>query len=194
MDKKTEIKKESKGLPTIAKFGIGCFILLALVGIGLAATGKFLFSRFGANMVKKGIEQKTGVSIDMEKGGEGFVYKDKKTGAEVSIGQGKIPADFPKDFPLYANATLAGNASGMQEGKKGYWLIFTTKDSADAVVSFYEDKLNSSGWSTDETMSLGALTTLKVAKNGLVGTVTITTDDEKKDTTIMVTLAPEDGK
>ena len=95
---------------------------------------------------------------------------------------------------MYANATLAGNASGMQEGKKGYWLIFTTKDSADAVVSFYEDKLNSSGWSTDETMSLGALTTLKVAKNGLVGTVTITTDDEKKDTTIMVTLAPEDGK
>ena len=78
MDKKTEIKKESKGLPTIAKFGIGCFILLALVGIGLAATGKFLFSRFGANMVKKGIEQKTGVSIDMEKGGEGFVYKDKR--------------------------------------------------------------------------------------------------------------------
>ncbi len=192
MDKKTETKKENKGLPTIAKFGIGCFILLALVGIGLAATGKFLFSRFGANMVKKGIEQKTGVSIDMEKGGEGFVYKDKKTGAEVSIGQGKVPADFPKDFPLYTNATLAGNASGTQEGKKGFWLIFTTKDSQDAVVAFYEEKLKSAGWSTDETMSFGALTTLKVAKSGLVGTVTITSDEEKKETSIMVTLAPEE--
>ena len=189
--KKDEATKMSKGLPTIAKVGIGCFILLMLAGIGLAATGKFLFSRFGANMVKKGIEQKTGVSIDMEKGGEGFVYKDKKTGAEVSIGQGKVSADFPKDFPLYANATLAGNASGMQEGKKGFWLIFTTKDSADTVVAFYEEKLKSAGWSTDETMSLGALTTLKVAKDGLVGTVTITTDTEKNDTSIMVTLASE---
>lgn len=192
MAKQEEHKKESKGLPTIAKVGIGCFVLLALVGIGLAATGKFLFSRFGVNMLKKGVEQKTGVSIDMEKGGEGFVYKDKKTGAEVSIGQGKVPADFPKDFPLYTNATLAGNASGTQEGKKGFWLIFTTNDSADTVVAFYEEKLKSTGWSTDETMSLGALTTLKVAKNGLVGTVTVTSDEEKKETSIMVTLAPED--
>lgn len=194
MATKETVKTESKGLPTAAKVGIGCFIFLALVGIGLSTVGHFLFSRFGVNLMKKGIEQKTGVSIDMNKGGEGIVYKDKKTGAEVSIGQGKVPADFPKDFPLYANATLAGNASGMQEGKKGYWLIFTSKDSADAVVSFYEDKLKSSGWSTDETMSLGALTTLKVAKNGLVGTVTITTDEAKKDTSIMVTLAAEDGK
>lgn len=194
MDTKVEGKKESKGLPTIAKVGIGCFIVLALMGFGLTLAGKFLFSRFGVNMVKKGIEQKTGVSINTDKGNEGIVYKDPKTGAEVSIGQGKVPADFPKDFPLYANATLAGNASGTQEGKKGFWLIFTTKDSAEKIISFYESALKSSGWSTDETASFGALTTIKVAKNGLVGTVTITTDAEKKDSSIMVTLAPEDGK
>lgn len=191
--KKDEAAKTSKGLPTVVKVGIGCFIFLAIAGFGLSLAGKFLFSRFGLNTVKQGIEQKTGVSINTDKGKEGIVYKDPKTGAEVSIGQGKVPADFPKDFPLYTNATLAGNASGTQEGKKGFWLIFTTKDSADTVVSFYEEKLKSSGWSTDETMSLGALTTLKVAKSGLVGTVTITSDEEKKETSIMVTLAPEDG-
>ena len=191
--KETE-KTERKGLPTAAKVGIGCFVVLALLGIGLSTVGHFLFSRFGVNMVKKGIEQQTGVSIDMKNGGEGMVYKDKKTGAEVSIGQGKVPADFPKDFPLYSNATIAGNIAGMQEGKKGFWLIFTSKDPGDAVVSFYEDALKSSGWSTDETMSMGPLTTMKVAKDGLVGTVTVTTDDEKKETSIMVTLAAEDGK
>jgi hypothetical protein len=61
-------------------------------------------------------------------------------------GQG-LPADFPKDVPVYPNAQLKGAITG--EGlptEEGAYLAWTTKDEIPAVRHFYQQKLDEEGW------------------------------------------------
>ncbi len=186
--------KKSKGLPTWLIAIIGCFGCLTLVGIVMSIAGGVIFSKLGVNLLKKGIETKTGMSINTDAGKEGISFKDSETGTEVSIGEGKVPSDFPKDFPLYPGAKPVGNLAGTEKGEtqKGFWIIFSTNDKATDVVSYFEKNLKSNGWVTENTMNLGEVTTIQVRKGTNVGTVTVSTDKEKKETSIMVTVNPSD--
>jgi hypothetical protein len=186
---KTETKK--KGMPTIAIVGIGCLGVLVLLGIAASVAGKLLFSKFGANLIKQGIEQKTGVSVNTETGG--MTFKDKESGAEINVGEAKIPADFPKDMPIYPGAKPAGTISGNDKTKgKGYWLILTTADDMTKVDAYYAKNLPANGWTVDQTMDLGGVSTKKATKGQLVATVTVSADKDKKETSIMLTVTPTD--
>jgi hypothetical protein len=58
-----------------------------------------------------------------------------------------MPADFPKDVPVYPNATLMSSVTG--EGlpsESGAYIAWTTKDEIPAVRHFYTDKLDADGW------------------------------------------------
>jgi hypothetical protein len=54
----------------------------------------------------------------------------------------ELPADFPRDVPLYEDATLAASAF---EGN-GYHLEFLTDDDALHVMRFYHVRLRDFGW------------------------------------------------
>jgi hypothetical protein len=189
----TDVKK-TKGLPGWLIAIIGCFGCLTLVGIVLSVAGGVIFSKLGVNLLQKGIAAKTGISLNTEEGKEGISFTDSKTGTEVNIGEGKIPTDFPKDFPLYPGAKAVGNLAGTGKGEtqKGFWIIFSTTDAATKVVDYFTKNLKSNGWVTENTMNLGDVTTIQVKKGTSVGTVTVSTDKEKKETSIMVTVNPSD--
>jgi hypothetical protein len=58
-----------------------------------------------------------------------------------------MPADFPKDVPVYPNATLMSSVTG--EGlpsESGAYIAWTTKDEIPAVRHFYTEKLDADGW------------------------------------------------
>ena len=194
--KTSSTKTPSKKLPTIAIIGIGCVGLIILVSILTGLAGGVIFSKFGGNMMgnimKKGFEQKTGIEMQQGKDGEIVSWKDTKTGSEVSIGDGNIPSDFPKDFPLYANAKPTGNVSSMGDGsEKGMWLLMETPDELVKVTAFYESQLGALGWNIEEKASFGNASTWQVSKGTLEGTVVVSpvSESDKKGTSILITLA-----
>jgi len=183
---------KSKPLPLGIKIAIGCVGILVIIGILIGVAGQVIFSKMGLNFMKKGIEQKTGISMDTA--GKKMTIKDDKTGAEINIGtEGKIPADFPKDFPIYPGAKVEGNISGAEnKAGKGFWLILSTTDDAAKVAAFYEANLSKSGWEIGSTMNIGSSATWEVTKGDTTGSVIVGSDDNAKGTSIVITLAPKE--
>jgi len=193
--KKTETTttvSKSKPLPVGIKIAIGCVGILVIIGILIGVAGQVIFSKIGLNFMKKGIEQKTGISMDTA--GKSMTIKDKETGAEINIGtEGKIPADFPKDFPMYPNAKVEGNISGAEnQAGKGFWLILSTTDDATKVTAFYEMNLPKNGWEIGSTMNIGTSATWEISKGDMGGGLIVGEDEEKKGASIVITLSPKE--
>ncbi len=184
--KTADSPKQSKKLPVIAIVGIGCIGLLVVTGIILSIAGKVLFSRFGAGLLKKGIESKTGLSINTDK--EQLTFTDKDTGKSISVGGSQeLPDTFPKDFPLYPGATVKGSMSG-NDTATGFWIVMTSTDDLIKVTAFYKTNLPSRGWTISNTMTLDTTTTWGVTKGNLEGSVMVLKNKEDKETSINITL------
>jgi hypothetical protein len=77
----------------------------------------------------------------------------------------KIPDDFPKDFPIYKNATVSSYGPIIRSNPTlGNVLVLETPDPKDSVLAFYRTELPSNGW-TLETFS-GAPDSLAASKDG----------------------------
>jgi len=183
-------KKSSSALKPILIAGCGCFVVLFVSGVILSMLGGYIFKKAGTGMLQNVIESKTGVKTDLsglEKGE--LTFTDKETGETVEVGTGKIPADFPKDFPLYPEAKLSGSLSGSAKDKDaGYWLTFTTPDGLEKVVSYYKTNLPKSGWEETATFTANETTTWAVTKGTMEGTVAVSREKEARETTILVML------
>lgn len=188
----SESVKKSKPLPTIAIVAIGCVGILIILSILMGTIGSVIFSKFGLNFMKKAVENKTGVSLDTQ--GKTMTIKDKESGAEINVGEGKIPSGFPKDFPLYSGAKVAGNITGTEnKAGKGFWIMMTTTDASDKVTAFYETNLPKSGWIVGSTMNIGPSSTWEVTKGNMTGAVIVAADEEEKGTSIVITLNPQEA-
>ena len=176
-------KKSSPLVP----IGIGCLVLLVLLGVGGSLVFRFFAKQIGKGMVEKAIESKTGVKTniqDLEKGK--MTFTDSKTGNTVSIGSDTIPSAFPKDMPVYPKAKVAGSVSGSSDSKDGNLVTLTTNDSMDTVVSFYKKELAANGWETSQSYTAEKLQTWVVKKGTWEGTVSVS--GENNQTTIVITL------
>lgn len=183
----TEISK--KGLPKIAYFAIGCLGLLVISGIILSFVSKILFSTILKNVVQKGIESRTGIKVETDKDSSNISLTDPKTGAKINIGNTAIPADFPKDFPIYPNAKPNGNLStGGSNQEKGIWLLLSTDDDVKKVTDFYSSNLKNNGWEISNTLTVGDTVTWNCSKNGLSGNMAISKGQDNK-TAVMITLS-----
>ena len=189
-DKKTE-KKSTNPLVFV---GIGCLVLLVLVGIGGTVVMKFFANKIGSGLVEKAIESKTGVKTnieDLEKGK--MTFTDPKTGAKVDIGSNTVPDTFPKDFPLYPGAKVASSLSGAQAGKSnGFWLTMTTNDSSDKVVSFYKTELTKNGWTVDSTFTANDMNTQGISKCTWKGSLSMGVSSPDSETQIVIILGEDE--
>ena len=68
-------------------------------------------------------------------------------GGEVSV-SGKLPDNFPKDFPVYKGAKVQGSYTGKNEGVSGTVVTWETGDSIDKVKDFYDKAFQSGAWPT----------------------------------------------
>jgi hypothetical protein len=67
--------------------------------------------------------------------------------AAKTEGSDKIPADFPKDFPIYKNATVRGYVPIIRSNPKlGNVLVLETPDPKASVLTFYKTELPANGW------------------------------------------------
>jgi hypothetical protein len=64
-----------------------------------------------------------------------------------------VPAGFPKDMPVYANARLTAGATFKSSGQVSWGMEWETLDAVDKVRAFYAEKLNQGDWSITITTS-----------------------------------------
>jgi hypothetical protein len=120
---------------------------------------------------------------------EGTILKletEGEKGIQAEIGeQVKLPADFPRDVPVYpgavAQAAFARSAEGML-------VSFRSSDSKEEVFEFYASELESSGWEIEGEMEVGGQRMLTAVKQDRQAVLTIMGDETGVGVTIA--LAP----
>lgn len=183
-----EAKTTGKKTSPLLFVGVGCLVLLFLIGVGISVFFKF----FAKKAIEGVIENKTGINVsDVEKGK--VTFTDTKTGAKVDIGSGKVPDTFPKDFPLYPGAKVSSAMSGNESGKSnGFWLTMTTGDSLSKVEAYYKTQFASGGWTVSSTYTAGGTTSETVEKGQWSGSLSISEDSGTKETQIVVILGQQE--
>lgn len=188
---KDETKKSTNPLVIV---GVGCLILLVIIGIVSSLIFRFFAKRVGVGLVQKAIENRTGVKTnisDLEQGK--MTITDSKTGTKVDIGSGKIPDTMPKDFPIYPGAKVTSSLSGAQGGKaNGIWLTLSTPDSLDAVTAYYKTQLVANAWVVAQTYTAGDTMTETLSKGTWSGSLAITRSGSDKETQIVIILGQDD--
>lgn len=188
---KESVKKSTNPLVFV---GIGCLVLLVLLGIGVTVAMKFFAKTIGSSMVEKAIESKTGVKTnisDLEKGK--MTFTDSKTGAKVNIGSGEVPDTFPKEFPLYPGYKVTSSMSGAASGKNnGFWLTLSTSDASDKVTDFYKTELAKNGWTIDSTFTANDMTTQAISKGTWKGSLSMGKTSSETETQIVIILGEDE--
>lgn len=187
-DAVSPVKKSTNPLVFV---GVGCLVLLVLLGVGSAFAMKFFANTVGKNLVEKAIESKTGVKTNISDLEDGkMTFTDSKTGAKVNIGSGEVPDTFPKDFPLYPGAKVTSSLSGAQTGEgSGFWLTLSTADALDKVSDFYKKELADKGWTTQSSFSANDTTTQGIKKGSWQGSLSVGKSDS--ETQIIIILGEE---
>ncbi len=189
----TQTKKSSSAPKILFIACGGCLVLLAVAGIVLAIGGRVLFSKFGLNFMQKAVENKTGIKAnltDLEQGK--LSITDKESGTTMDIGSGKIPDNFPKDFPIYPGAKVTSVLSGTNKAKNGFWVTLETGDSLDKVAAFYKSELAKNGWEVSATYTTEETMTEAVTKGKLEGNLTINRSSSADKTEIVIMLGAKE--
>ena len=129
-----------------------------------AKQGKFVFREEG----------KEAVTVDATNQGEVKVSSDKGT-VVLQQGSGKTP-DWA---PVYPGASVEGNVSMTGEEGEGGSFHFTTKDSSEKVITYYETALKNAGMK---------VTSNSTREGGAVSGGMVMGQDEAKKRNVMVTI------
>jgi len=88
----------------------------------------------------------------------------------VTAETGGLPANFPKDVPIYPGAkVVAGATSGADAG-----VTFETSDPPEKVMNLYKEELPRNGWKEIKPVSVAGLYTVGATKDGRTLGITIT--------------------
>ena len=120
--------------------------LLVLVTVALA-TGGLGCKRMREKMEQKAAEQAiqagTGGQVTINDGNNGGISVHDKNGNTVTVGENKVPADWPSNVPLYPNAKVMSAVSNHESGKASSVVTMQTTDAAPVVYTFFKAKLAS---------------------------------------------------
>jgi hypothetical protein len=76
----------------------------------------------------------------------------------------QLPADFPKDVPLYKNARLTRVGRWMDNPKMGRNFYLDTADAVEAAIAFYKAQLPAAGWTITKNSFVANPNTISVMK------------------------------
>jgi len=94
-----------------------------------------------------------------------------ETGLEAEIGEHvKVPADFPKDVPLYPGARATATMAAAGEGTL---VTFDIEDAPEKVYDFYQEKLASDGWQIASSASMGGQWMIRALKDARAAHISI---------------------
>lgn len=122
---------------------------------------------------------------------------DKKT---VKIGDtkvdvsGKIPSDFPSDFPKYKGANVQGSATGRQlGGLTGTWVAWETGDSVDKVSEYYTNSFKDGPWKASTSGNAAGTSYWMAESEDGKNEAYVSVSDTGGKTMIAVVISPKDS-
>ena len=173
-----EIKKEKKAKKS---FPLPLIILLVLALVGVLVYMFFytkIQSRIAGYLVSRSLSKQLGGDVKIEGDGEKVSYKGEDFEFSYDSG-GELPDDFPKDFPVYKNATLVSKWSSTDEEASGMSVMWETEDSVVKVSEFYKDELVKADWKITSTFSQEESSIFTLEKGETEGHLGITKTDDK---------------
>lgn len=145
-------------------------------------TGKVVTMKFDPEKKSMVITDDKGNTTSMTTTGEGSnaTMEMKSSEGTVKIGS---TSDKPPDWvPAYPGSTPQNTFSATTNGDQSGSYIFTTKDPADKIISFYGDTLKSSGFTVSN---------MTTTSNGKVGGM-VSGEDKASKRTVVVSIGTED--
>jgi hypothetical protein len=158
-------------------------LLLAVAVLGMGCGRSKTRTVTGPNGEKYTVSQK-GDKVDVTFTG--------KSGEKVQVTSGDkggaLPDYFPKDVPVYPDATI--NISSRT--REGMMVMLKTNEPPETIKQYYEKASKEQGWEENEnTVAMGQITILGYKKDNRTLTVTINAD---KETLIQLMVAEEKAK
>ena len=103
------------------------------------------------------------------------------------ITEGKLPDDWPDDFPVYGSAKLLGGVSEVVEGSAASTATWETSDSPDDVKQFYDDAFKDGPWLSESSGVIASGTFWLATKgDGAPAYVTVVGGDGNKTLIVVV--------
>jgi len=162
---------EAKGLLTIRDKKTGEVVT---VNLDEVQNGKLTFKKDG----------KDEVTLEAKGQGDTGSFEVKTKDGSAVFGAGSA-AKLPNWFPSYPGATVQGTFSAEGKDGEGGSFGFTTTDSIEKVVEFYEDNLKLAGLN---------ITTNTVQQNGAISLRSLVGEDKSKKRTAFVNAFSEKGQ
>jgi hypothetical protein len=181
---KTKEKKEKKEKREVNKKALILVILAAAVVL-MVVLGGIFYRKAKDSIVGNIFSRLTGGTVDVDKDGD-KVTVTLDEGEFSFEEEGRLPDNFPSDFPIYPNAKLVSSWMASGNDTDGLSLIWETEDSVSKVSNYYESELEEAGWTLSFTSETEDSTTFAFEKNDVSGFIGVTVEESK--TAISLTL------
>lgn len=138
-------------------------------------------------------EEIAGAAIggDVEVDDDSVTISGEDGDVTISDDSGKVPDEFPSDFPLYDDADLESSSSIKGEDGTSFYLSLTSSDEPEAIYDWFKSEFEAEGWEIVSDMNTntddGMTAIISVKKGDVDGSVTMATTDDGSDLGIIVT-------
>ena len=129
------------------------------------------------------VKTKEGTTVFDASGKEGSIKVTNDKGETASFGAG-LQQSLPSWLPVYPGGSVQGSYDTTNaEGRTAAFTV-TTKDPTSKVLDFYESQLKAAGFKVDKTTFS--------ANNQTGGSITATSDDQKRSANVMIGVSGEE--
>jgi hypothetical protein len=123
----------------IRRMLFSCLVAVPLV-LGAVGCDK-IAQKIQQKAVEKAVEAKSGGEVKLDLGGKTISGVSKNGKQVTALGEGvSMPADFPKQVPIYPGASLTMSHAD-NSGPPKYALVFNVAEEPDKVVAYYKNEL-----------------------------------------------------
>lgn len=157
------------------RLGVCVLCVLVVAGCSKKKESASHGNRLAEKMAEAAIEHQSGGQAKVDIQGDHVSIQTKDGNYQVSSGDAgvAIPADFPKEIPIYAGSTVVQTVTTPD----GAHAMLKSTDAATKVMAFYKERLTGDGWKTEMAMQSAGGDMLSVTKGPLSLAILVSASD-----------------
>ena len=160
-------------------------VALVLAGVVLAGGCRRAAKSMSERMMERAIERESGgkAHVDISRDGNKVTFKTDKGEVVTAGGEGvAVPADFPKDVPVYKGAKVLAVVNSPDASS----LSLEVNDSMQAISQKFASEMKAQGWEDASSMSTGDGMVLTYKKEQRTASIAIAKSGDISHVTIIV--------
>jgi len=170
VDKKSKVRGKKLPLKKILLLVIPFLVVLLLIVATIVI--KPLKERLWSIYLSKVLSKSTEANVVVGGGGKDIDYQDGEN--SYTYKEGKLPQDFPVDFPIYPIATLQNSWSTDEADTKGMSVIWQSNDEMQTITQYFKEEIPKAGYDITASFEQDDSNTLTFEKDATSGFVGVT--------------------